>query len=238
MGNWLDRELARQVHAKFEDMVQSFPVPTHAQRTAYDMMIQSYPMRSLLGRGVSGDEGFCGSVAPWMTSGAGCGDHMVKDLFQNLTSPPPSFSSMTGGTLDDFILRRRSPETFGGGMQNKNFSHKPSSSPARGDSKDGDDDDDDAVAMKVSEATATGVAGSCGLVLDLDEPPVIIALYALSAAKLEALVKHHTGKDVSRCKMSRKALAASLTSDVLVDATRHEALADTTKCKRKRKDDE
>jgi hypothetical protein len=226
MGNWLDRELARQVHAKFEDMVQSFPVPTHAQRTAYDMMIQSYPMRSLLGRGVSGDEGFCGSVAPWMTSGAGCGDHMVKDLFQNLTSPPPSFSSMTGGTLDDFILRRRSPETFGGGMQNKNFSHKPSSSPARGDSKDGDDDDD-AVAMKV--------AGSCGLVLDLDESPVI-ALYHLSGAKLEALVKHHTGKDVSLCKMSRYNLAKLLPPDVLREAMRREALVDTTKCKRKRKD--
>jgi len=43
-GQWLKDNLARQVHAKFEDMVRSSPTPSRAERSAYDDLVRHFPM--------------------------------------------------------------------------------------------------------------------------------------------------------------------------------------------------
>ena len=42
-NGWLNGELARQVHSKFEDMVRQSPAPTRAERSAYDELVRSFP---------------------------------------------------------------------------------------------------------------------------------------------------------------------------------------------------
>ena len=41
--NWLNRQLAQQVHDKFEDMVRRTPNPTRAERSSYEELLRSFP---------------------------------------------------------------------------------------------------------------------------------------------------------------------------------------------------
>ena len=122
--NWLNRQLAQQVHDKFEDMVRRTPNPTRAERSSYEELLRSFPSagsnRLRLGpadgagggardsnawSGGGGGGGGDGTYAsaPWMSASArerraaANGD---GELFENLASPPPSFRavSASGGT--------------------------------------------------------------------------------------------------------------------------------------------
>ena len=87
--NWLNRQLAQQVHDKFEDMVRRTPNPTRAERSSYEELLRSFPSagsnRLRLGPadgagggapdsnawsgGGGGDDGTYAS-APWMSTSA------------------------------------------------------------------------------------------------------------------------------------------------------------------------
>ena len=54
-NGWLNGELARQVHSKFEDMVRQSPAPTRAERSAYDELVRSFPPPESRGRLALGD---------------------------------------------------------------------------------------------------------------------------------------------------------------------------------------
>ena len=84
-NGWLNGELARQVHSKFEDMVRQSPAPTRAERSAYDELVRSFPPPESRGRLALGD-GSAGArdpaeivsptggyAAPWMNGGGGGG---------------------------------------------------------------------------------------------------------------------------------------------------------------------
>ena len=84
-NGWLNGELARQVHSKFEDMVRQSPAPTRAERSAYDELVRSFPPPESRGQLALGD-GSAGArdpaemvsptggyAAPWMNGGGGGG---------------------------------------------------------------------------------------------------------------------------------------------------------------------
>ena len=73
-NGWLNGELARQVHSKFEDMVRQSPAPTRAERSAYDELVRSFPPPESRGRLALGD-----------------GSGIERD-------PQPGIVSPTGGT--------------------------------------------------------------------------------------------------------------------------------------------
>ena len=133
-NGWLNGELARQVHNKFEDMVRQSPAPTRAERSAYDELVRSFPTpesrgRLMLGDG-SADARDAGIVspptAPWMNgpgsgsdrypsrlANGGGGDRTADDasgspnersLFSDLKSPPPSMRKASGGSGAGFTL--------------------------------------------------------------------------------------------------------------------------------------
>ena len=87
-NGWLNGELARQVHGKFEDMVRQSPAPTRAERSAYDELVRSFPPPESRGRLALGDgsepstrnpagshfsPSSGGYSAPWMNGGAAQG---------------------------------------------------------------------------------------------------------------------------------------------------------------------
>ena len=85
-NGWLNGELARQVHSKFEDMVRQSPAPTRAERSAYDELVRSFPPPESRGRLALGDGSGIerdpqpgivsptgGYAAPWMNGGGGGG---------------------------------------------------------------------------------------------------------------------------------------------------------------------
>jgi hypothetical protein len=89
-NGWLNGELARQVHNKFEDMVRQSPAPTRAERSAYDELVRSFPTpesrgRLMLGDG-SADARDAGIVsppaAPWM-NGPGSGSDRYPSRLAN-----------------------------------------------------------------------------------------------------------------------------------------------------------
>ena len=135
-ADWLNGELARAVHDKFEDMVRASPVPTRAERDAFDGLVKYLPMSGSSNGLVKSNARTPGSKALLLGDASDNGGRTRspnggggRELFANLTSPPPSFRSPHAGdggrrdrgradggvepsnagiSLDDLILRRRS----------------------------------------------------------------------------------------------------------------------------------
>ena len=124
-GEWLSRQLAAEVHNKFEDMVRRSPNPTRAERTSYEELVAGFPGsrggggggRLALpganadpdsGRSPRGDAAAAGFGSPpglqtepnrteRTNHTAATRAQNDSDLFTNLSSPPPSFRAANGG---------------------------------------------------------------------------------------------------------------------------------------------
>ena len=123
-GEWLSRQLAAEVHNKFEDMVRRSPNPTRAERTSYEELVAGFPARGEggggrlalpgantnadSGRSPRGDAAAAGFGSPpglqtepnrtdRTNHTAATRAQNDSDLFTNLSSPPPSFRDANGG---------------------------------------------------------------------------------------------------------------------------------------------
>ena len=124
-GEWLSRQLAAEVHNKFEDMVRRSPNPTRAERTSYEELVAGFPgsrggggggrlalpganADSDSGRSPRGDAAAAGFGSPpglqtepnrteRTNHTAATRAQNDSDLFTNLSSPPPSFRAANGG---------------------------------------------------------------------------------------------------------------------------------------------
>ena len=97
-ADWLNGELARAVHDKFEDMVRASPVPTRAERDAFDGLVKYLPMSGSSNGLVKSNARTPGSKALLLGDASDNGGRTRspnggggRELFANLTSPPPSF---------------------------------------------------------------------------------------------------------------------------------------------------